>query len=290
VNYDHAFHAGNPADVFKHAALVLMLRELIRRQDPIHYLDTHSGAGRFSLADKTGEWTQGIGRITSKNARRNLPELAPYLDLQPWKGDRLFEYLGSPILAREVLRPTDRIELIEKKPEDEERLAAVLGEKVDSRVTLLLGDGYEAIHRAKVDEGAKLFVHVDPPFEKVDEWDRIEAAFIRATTKRPSAAFMLWYPIKDGEPHEGRPEQLRQGLEAAKIRGVSVELTARGGMLAPRTNVPKVRGALQGSGLLFINAPDRGLGRLGSVLPELARYLARPEHGLGWEARWIGWG
>lgn len=288
MNYEHAFHAGNPADVLKHSALTLLLLELTRRQDPLHYLETHAGSGLYTLDDPTGEWTQGIGKLASKSARRKLPELIPYLDFLPWNDGVLGEYPGSPLIAEACLREEDTVELWELKASAEQHLRGLFP-KGKGRVSVHGGDGYEAVHRTKIPEGTRLVVHLDPPFEKVDEWDTILHTLVKATRKRPSAVFMLWYPVKEGPPHASRPEELRSRLEAQKVPGVAVELTSTGGMLAPRTDVPKVRGALLGSGLLFVGAPHRAIAKLGSVLPELARSLARSEHGQAWQARWFGW-
>lgn len=288
MNYEHGFHAGNPADVLKHGALTLLLLELTRRQDPIHYLETHAGSGLYPLDDPTGEWTQGVGRLASKSARRRLPELSPYLDFLPWQDGALHEYPGSPLIAEASLRPEDSLELWEIKPSAEEELRRLF-KRAGDRVRVQRGDGYEAVHRAKVKDGARLVVHIDPPFEQVDEWDTIEATIVKATRKRPSAVFMLWYPVKEGPPHAGRPEQLRSRLLAQKVPGVAVELRSEGGMLAPRTELKKVRGVLQGSGLLFVGAPHRAVAKLAAVLPELGRSLARTEHGQAYEVRWNGW-
>ena len=290
MNYEHGFHAGNPGDVLKHAALVLILRELTRRQDPIHYLETHAGGGRYELAKADGEWTQGIGRLLSKNARRKLPELLPYLDLVAPEGAAPSVYPGSPLLAREILRDTDTLELYELKPSAKAQLDRAVEPKRDSRVRTFERDGYAGLVSASPKESTHLVALIDPPFESPEEWDDIEACVKRTAVKRPGATLVLWYPVKEGPPHEGRPERLRQALEASRVRGLSVELTSRGGMILSKSKHAKVRGVLLGSGLLLVGAPHRAVAKLAAALPELGRSMARAEDGTAFDVSWKGWG
>lgn len=287
MNYDHAYHAGNPADVVKHAALALLLGELVRRDAPIHYLDTHAGAGTFALEDPTGEWTQGIGRLWSKTARRRLPELASWLELLGPLDAPLTRYLGSPALAQALLRPTDRLELCEARPKDAALLRAQL---VDRRALVRETDGWTALDRVRVAAGSKLVALIDPPFEAGDEWDVIDEVVMRAATTRADAVIVLWYPIKPGPPHEGRSEALRDALDQAETRGVSIEVRLRGGLVLPKPTNPRVRAGLTGTGLLILGAPSRPIAQLASSLPELCRLMSRPEQGLAWEAVLQGWG
>ncbi|MCC7380815.1 MAG: 23S rRNA (adenine(2030)-N(6))-methyltransferase RlmJ [Deltaproteobacteria bacterium] len=274
----------------KHAALCLTLRELVGRKDPLLFLDTHAGAGRFRLTDPTGEWVQGIGRILSRSAQRRLPELSTYLSCLGVEDGHLEEYLGSPALAQAILREDDRLELFELNPQDRARLEASLAPAQDRRVAIYGEDGYAGLARAEVREPTRLVALIDPPFEAPDEWDAIDRAVTRAAVKRPSAVMLLWYPLKAGPPHEGRADGLRQSLERSRVRAISVEARIRGGLLKPRTTQPRVRGALTGTGLILINVPSRAVARLAAVLPELTRSLSRPEDGFGWEIAWAGWG
>jgi 23S rRNA (adenine2030-N6)-methyltransferase len=267
-----------------------VLRELARKADPIHFLDTHAGAGWYGLDDPTGEWTQGIGKLTSRSARRRLPELTPYLDLVCPEDQELRDYPGSPAIAQLELREQDTLELYELDPGARQALDANLRVREDRRITTHLADGYAGLARTKVAEGTRLVALIDPPFEKVDEWDAIHHAITRAVTKRPGITILLWYPIKAGPPHEGRPEALRTSLERAKTKGLAIELLPRGGLLRPRTNVPRVRPSLSGTGLAFIGAPSRAVAKLSAALPELARSLARAEDASAWESRGFGWG
>ncbi len=290
MNYDHAFHAGNPGDVLKHALLVGVIDELQRRDGPLAYIDTHAGAGLFGLADSTGEWTQGIGRLTSGSVRRRLPELRRYLELVVPEGGALERYPGSPLIAQVLLGPRDTLHLFELNPRDHAALTENLEVEEDRRIHLEARDGYEGLLRVRRPDGDRLIVLVDPPFEVLDEWDRLEDAVARFTEKRPNAAVIVWYPTKDAAPHAGRPEQLVARLSAREGRGLAVELRPRGGLLRPRRDMPKPRGALTGTGLLAVNCPPRALARFAAALPELARALARPEERSAFEVVLRGWG
>ena len=151
MNYRHAFHAGNFADVFKHAILARLLVYLTRKEAPLRFIDTHAGAGRYDLASEAArrspEWRDGVARLLK--ARPPAPVaalLAPYLQaIGPFDADgRPASYPGSPALAQALLRPQDRIALCEAHPEERERLVAALGR--DSRLSIVGTDGYVALN------------------------------------------------------------------------------------------------------------------------------------------------
>lgn len=308
MNYDHTFHAGNPADVVKHAALVLLLRELLRKEAPLHYVETHAGAGWYTLSDREdrpGEWRHGLGRLLTRSARRRLPELTPWLELLPLGEDEAApaEYPGSPAFAQGLLRSQDKLELYELSPPIRAELERNLELRRDRRAKSYASDGYRGLLGTELEPGARLFALIDPPYEDPEEWDVLDDTIRRLAVKRPGSVVMLWYPVKAGPPHAGRPEQLRASLRAARTRGAAVELVLEGGLLPARRGAPpKVRGVLEGTGLLFVDAPQRGLAHLAAALPELARCLARPassadpspggqpEEGGAYELRWWGWG
>ncbi len=289
VNYDHRYHAGNPADVLKHAALALVILELIKKDEPILYVDTHAGIGTYRLDEPTGEWKQGIGRLLSRSARRRLPELGPYLDLTREEEGDAIEYPGSPAIAWSLFRPQDRLRFFEAHPRAAQELARQIPQEKQAQVVVEAADGYAALLRQKPKD-ERLVTLIDPPFEKDDEWDRIDETLLKVAGRSQGAMAMLWYPLKAGPPHEGRADALRARLERAKARGLSIELRPRGGLLMPRTDAPRVRAGLSGTGLLFVEAPSRAIARLTSSLPELARSLARPTDGFGFEITIQGWG
>lgn len=198
MNYRHAYHAGNHADVFKHLVLARIFALLGRKDTPYAYLDSHSGVGLYDLqgdeASRTGEWEQGIARLWE---REGLPEqLDDYLDvirhLNP--DGSLRYYPGSPELARRLTRAQDRVLLNELHPEDGRLLKAnMAGER---RVAVHQGDGW-LLPRAFLPAPEKRAVLlIDPPFEQADELQRCVAALDEAIGRMRQTVVVIWYPIR----------------------------------------------------------------------------------------------
>ena len=199
MNYRHAFHAGNHADVFKHAILLRLAALLARKETPFVYLDSHSGVGRYDLAgdqaSRTDEWREGIGRLwTLESApaafvgyREAVAALNP--------DGALRYYPGSPELMRQALRPQDRLLLNELHPEDGRLLKENMAR--DRRVAVHQKDGW-LLPRAllPVPERRALLL-IDPPFEKADELERCVKAIAEAIGRLRQTVLMLWYPIKE---------------------------------------------------------------------------------------------
>ena len=203
MNYRHAFHAGNFADVFKHAILTRILVYLTRKDTPLRYLDTHAGVGRYDLralkAEKTGEWRDGIGRL---NGATFAPDVAALLE--PWlkvvgpqdaDGHPVQSYPGSPALAQALLRPQDRMTLCELHPEDMRSLVRRMGR--DGRLRIVEIDGYLALNAYVPPPERRGLVLVDPPFESPDEFAHMVRVFADAYSKWPTGTYAFWYPLKD---------------------------------------------------------------------------------------------
>jgi 23S rRNA (adenine2030-N6)-methyltransferase len=204
MNYRHAYHAGNPADVVKHAVLAFVIDYLLRKDTPIRILDTHAGIGRYDLtsdaAERTGEWVEGIGRLWG----RELPDalaalLDPYLDavarLNP--DGRLRFYPGSPEIARLMARPIDAMTFCELHPEDHRTLAA--GTARDRRVKVIELDGWLAPKAFLPPKEKRGLVLIDPPFEQRGDYDRLVEALANGYRRWSTGVFLLWYPIKDAQ-------------------------------------------------------------------------------------------
>ena len=160
MNYRHAFHAGNFADVMKHAILARILVYLTRKDAPLRFIDTHAGAGRYDLqsaeARRSPEWRDG-DRAAPRSASPPAPIAALHRALS--QGDRAARrerrarsYPGSPAIAQALLRPQDRIALCEAHPEEREKLVAALGR--DARLSIVGTDGYRRAQRLCSAEGA----------------------------------------------------------------------------------------------------------------------------------------
>ncbi|SDR72499.1 23S rRNA (adenine2030-N6)-methyltransferase [Halopseudomonas xinjiangensis] len=276
MNYRHSYHAGNHADVFKHAVLLRMVRLLQRKDAPFCYLDSHAGTAMYDLqgeaASKTGEYVDGIGRLFDRD---DLPGLfADYRDAvarhNPSGSLRL--YPGSPQIVADALREQDRMILSELHPED----AATLKSQFDSQPSIAVHerDGYE-LPKAflPVAEKRALWL-LDPPFEKTDELDRCVEMVQLAIQRMRQTVVALWYPIKD--------ERLLRGFyrnmsEAGLPKVLRIELSVR---------PTDTRLGLNGSGLMLVNPPWPLWEELDVALPWLAGMLAQSGEG-GWRMDWL---
>lgn len=277
MNYRHAYHAGNFADVFKHALLAMCLEHLKGKDKPFFVLDTHSGVGLYDLegveAGKTGEWKDGIARVI--DVPETPAELSPYLDivrgLNPDGGLRF--YPGSPWVTKALARDGDRIALCELHPAD----AVALAENMhrDRRVKVHPRDGYGAVKAMLPPPERRGLVLIDPPFEKRDEFTTLEQAVRDGVKRFAGGVFALWYPIKD--PLEIAAFHAR--LEDLGIpKTLSIDLLVR----RSRPGLPR----LDGCGYVFINPPYGLMAGLARVMPFLCDRLAQDE-GAGWVHKWL---
>jgi len=201
MNYRHAYHAGNFADVLKHSVLMALLQSLTRKPAPLAYIDTHAGAGRYDLggveAQKTREYADGIGRLLERPA---LPGVArDYVDrvraVNPDGSASLAYYPGSPLLASALLRADDRLLLCELQ--DAECAALRLEFGGDPRVQVLQRDGYAALKALLPPREKRGLILIDPPFEQQDaEFGLIAEALTAAFARFANGVYAVWYPIK----------------------------------------------------------------------------------------------
>jgi 23S rRNA (adenine2030-N6)-methyltransferase len=280
MNYRHAFHAGNFADVLKHAVLALVLVYLRNKNTPFRVLDTHAGIGLYDLraeeAQRTGEWVQGIGRLA--DAALSEPAqaaLAPYLEAvhAVRQRDGSGAYPGSPLISQHWLRDADRMILNEKHPVDRPRLEEAIGR--DRRVTVLGLDGYVALKAHVPPPERRGLVLIDPPFEDKAEFSALMRGFARAYDKWPTGTYLLWYPLKNQEQSEDFVTQIA-GMDLPRL--LRIELAVRGFVAG---------GPLYGSGLLVVNPPYILGETLRALLPELSTLLAQGP-GAFWRCDWLG--
>lgn len=201
MNYRHAFHAGNFADVMKHALLARILTHLNAKPTPWRYLDTHAGIGVYDLAadeaERTGEWREGIGRLDAATLDQRQAELlAPYLDCVAalrQRGSAL--YPGSPEIARLMARQDDRLSLAELHPADARRLGKTFAD--DQRIKVFEEDGWIVLKAGTPPVERRGLVLIDPPFEQPTEFERIGAALRTAHRRWRTGIYAIWHPIKD---------------------------------------------------------------------------------------------
>jgi len=254
--YSHRFHAGNVGDVWKHCALVEILRRAATT-GPVHYLDTHAGQGRYALGP-TGEWSEGIGRLWPGDGEVGSDDpVARYVAICArlvGGGARPAWYPGSPAFARAVLGPEAQLTLWERDEVAFARLAA--GTEGDRRVRLVHGDGLgalpEEIRVAEAGAGAVVAL-VDPPYTSKADWSAVPRALVVAVRHSRRASVVLWYPVKSLT----RPNAMIAALRAAGVPGAIAELVT--------TPLEHQRHRLNGSGLVLVRPPAGILEALGAA-------------------------
>ena len=280
MNYRHAYHAGNFADVVKHAVLALVIEHLKLKPAPFRVIDTHAGIGVYDLtseaAQKTGEWREGIGRLMAAKLSPAAAEvLAPYLDvvrrLNP--GGALVRYPGSPLLARELMRADDRLVVNELHPEDQDELKRHFAH--DPQVRVMALDAWTALKALLPPPERRGVMLIDPAFEQTGELTRLVGGLKEAARRFATGTFLLWYPIKEMAPVAAfRREVAALGFPKA----MAIELMIRGSADQTRLN---------GAGLIAVNAPFTLSSKLDALLPELTRVLAQGE-GAGFKVEELG--
>lgn len=281
MNYRHAFHAGNFADVLKHTVLALVIEHLKRKPAPFRVVDTHAGAGLFALdaeeAEKTGEFRSGIARLLAPSAATLPPDAArllePYLAavraLNPGPG--LVAYPGSPCLALALMRPVDRLIASELHPADAEALrTAVAG---DRRAKVLEIDGWQALRAVLPPKERRGVVLIDPPFEEPGEFERLASGLADGVRRFATGTYIVWFPVKNGAA-VGRMTAM---LAAAFPKLLYAELAVRS---------PDPLGKLAATGLLVLNPPHPLEAQLRTLLPVLSDRLAQGA-GSSYRLEWL---
>ncbi|WP_160005750.1 23S rRNA (adenine(2030)-N(6))-methyltransferase RlmJ [Rhizobium sp. 18055] len=271
MNYRHIYHAGNFADVLKHAVLARLVVYMQKKDAGFRVLDTHAGVGLYDLsseeAQKTGEWQDGIGKLLAAELAPQVAELLePYLaavrELNPDGGLRF--YPGSPKLSRMLFRTQDRLSAMELHPEDYLKLHRLFEGDHHARITEL--DGWLSLGAHLPPKEKRGIVLVDPPFEEDGEYDRLVDGLARAYRRFPGGTYCLWYPIKKNAPLKEFHEAL-QALDIPKM--LCAELTVRSdrGMTG-----------LTGSGLVIVNPPFTLKDELHALLPALKDHMAQDRY------------
>jgi len=279
MNYRHAYHAGNFADVVKHAVLCRLVEYLKQKDKAFRVVDTHAGIGRYDLASveagKTGEWQGGIRRLFEHALEpRALTLLRPYLQAvraENPDGD-IRRYPGSPLIIRHLLRSQDRLTAIELHPEDAARLKAVFAGDFQTRVIEL--DGWLALGAHLPPKEKRGLVLVDPPFEEEGEFPRLVENLRRAHRRWPGGIYALWYPIKDRKAVAAFRAALQE-TGIPKLLDICFEIR-------PASNEP----SLDGSGMVVVNPPFTLEGELRVLLPALHGALA-VEQPSRWTIDWL---
>jgi 23S rRNA (adenine2030-N6)-methyltransferase len=278
MNYRHAFHAGSFADVIKHIVLVRILLYLHQKPAAFRVIDTHAGAGLYDLtseeARRGNEWLTGIARIMqARFSETAAPLMQPYLDIVRAFNDRgeLTAYPGSPLIARALLRPQDRLTACEVASPARKALIDALRRDAQAKVIDL--DGWVALPAFVPPNERRGLVLIDPPFEDKHEFERLADRFAAAFAKWPTGIYVLWYPAKSRRATDDLAHRVAEIASAARPSGKSLRLEFS---VAPQDAVT----ALASTGLLIVNPPWALQSELKTILPELEKPL-----GLGGVAR-----
>jgi len=268
VNYRHAYHAGNFADVLKHVVLIMLVEHLKKKPAPFFYLDTHAGRGLYDLSDaqaqRSGEYKCGIGRVLDAPAAALPPEVADYAQLvrqSAGKGhSAITAYPGSPLIVAKLRRPNDRLVLMETLPKEAATLRVAVGR--ERYISVLESDGYAALKAHLPPRENRGLVLIDPPYESDLEFDRVLAALELAHERWPVGTCCVWYPLTD----RAGPLRFHRELERSGIRKV---LDVRLSVLPADAQV-----GMAGAGLVIVNPPWLLDQHLATLLPQLHRLLS----------------
>jgi 23S rRNA (adenine2030-N6)-methyltransferase len=264
LSYRHAFHAGNHADVLKHAVLTLVIEYLKQKEKPFWYVDTHAGAGIYTLdsseAKKNAEFKTGIERLLDHRAE--LPELLqPYLAvLDALRTSSLRGYPGSPLFAAHLLREQDRLRLFELHPQDHELLKNNFAK--DRRVLIAQSDGFTGLKALLPPPPRRAVVLIDPPYELKEDYVHVVRALQDALQRFNNGTYIVWYPLLSRTEAQRLPQKLAE-LAAPSLR---VEL---------KVENAKGEFGMFGSGLFIVNPPWLLHDQLKIVLPQLQALLGK---------------
>lgn len=270
LSYRHSFHAGNHADVLKHVVLTLIINALKEKDKPFIYLDTHSGAGRYVLdsqaSTKTEEFREGIERIWQQ--KDNAPALlSDYISvIRSYNNlDNLKFYPGSPLIAKQLLRPQDELFLSELHPADYPLLKKEF--QKDERASVLRTDGFHQIKAKLPPASRRGLVLIDPAYEIKDDYQTVVSAIQEGYKRFATGTYALWYPVV-------RRQQIRKMVQALKDTGIRRILQIE---LAVKPDNEQ-RG-MTASGMIVVNPPWKLESQMKTLLPWLHRTLVPQKTG-----------
>lgn len=272
MNYRHARHAGNFADLVKHALLLWLLERRMREDEPLLIVDTHAGSGLYDLgegAERSREAREGIARLMEgPGLPAELAGLKTAVRARNGGREAVRWYPGLPLLIADALRRGDRYVACELRPEEHERLAERLAgrEGVETRQA----DGYEAVRAISL-QGRRRLVLIDPPFERPDDHVRCAETAGALMRADPETTIAIWLPIKDMEIFEG---VLRRLADAGVGRALVAEARVR-----PLTNPVRMNGCA----LVMIHPPEGAQTAARAVCEWVATALGEAgAHGGAW--------
>ena len=253
LSYQHIYHAGCLADIHKHAVLCALLDILVQKDKPLTYIETHAGRGLYDLnapeAQKTGEAAQGIGRLRKENW---FDENHPYIKIFNSFDDSI--YPGSAILASRLLRPEDKMHLMELHPQEYYHLRTPMH---GTGAHLYQKDGYEHLMALSPPNPRRGIVFIDPSYEIKSEYTQIPKIIEKLIKRWPVAVIYIWYPILNAGLHEHMKKDL-QNLNIPKSAFFETRFSSEKGM--------------RGSGLFLANMPFGADAAISAVQDEISKH------------------
>jgi 23S rRNA (adenine2030-N6)-methyltransferase len=284
VNYRHAFHAGNHADVLKHLMLAAILRHLTQKDTPLMVVDTHAGAGLYRLdgeyAGTSGESADGILKLASAvSAVKDVaPAIADYLALvaefnKPgqWK-----VYPGSPFVVHRFLREEarDKLKLFEMHPTDSKSLAANVAQlEAGRQVAVARQDGFEGLKAFLPPPSRRALVLIDPSYEIKSDYAKVTAAVTDSLKRFATGVYAVWYPIIPRPEAHDLPRRLKTIANNAGKPWLHATLSI--GHEAAKPGDVKHGHGLTASGMFVVNPPHTLKAALQQALPQLVDVLGR---------------
>jgi len=263
MNYRHAYHAGNFADVHKHTALTAILLHLRKKDAPFALIDTHAGRGLYDLsgeeARRSGEAADGVAKLAGHVAR--TAALANYLDVVRGFGKQ--HYPGSPLIAATLLRPQDRLVAVETHAEAFAGLRAALSPFANARA--VAADGYAQLPKLLPPPERRGLILIDPPYEDAEEMLQIAKTFADVRRRFAHGAYLIWHPLKSSVPAEALAGELKTA-GASKLLSLAFDVG---------TGLGDTEGRLSASGLLAVNPPYGFAEEMRAAQEELLPLLRR---------------
>lgn len=269
LSYRHSFHAGNFADVLKHLTQAYILNYLNRKDKPYFYLDTHAGAGLYSLntpeANKTEEFRQGIARLFEVEPKHPLLQEYKALISSFNTAERLDFYPGSPAIAAKLMRPTDRLALHELHPSDFQLLSNTFCQ--DKRIKISQENGFSAIKAQLPPPERRGLVFIDPSYEVKTDYDTLIKAIVNGLERFANGTYVIWYPVLQAQITNAWLKRLQKAGLPNLLR-------------IEHSPLPLISGyGMSGSGMLIINPPYSLAADFKNVLPELNTLLKQGTKG-----------
>lgn len=274
-SYRHAFHAGNHADVLKHAVLIATLQYLTQKDAALTVLDTHAGAGLYRLdgdyASKSGEASEGVLKLAATPAEELAPILQEYLAMVRSfnQGSSLRNYPGSPFISQALLRPHDKLKLFELHPTDMRSLAGNVTQlEAGRQLAVLHEDGFEGVKKFLPPVSRRALLLCDPSYELKTDYGRVLDMVADSLKRFPTGTYAVWYPIIPRPEAHDLPRRLKTMAVKAGKSWLHVTLTVK-------SNKTSERGGLPASGMFIISPPFQLKEQLKPAMPQLVKLLGQ---------------